>query len=208
MERSFFGLMLAYCGIAALTWVGRPRWRRPGSRLLVVCLALAADRTWARFRSASWRARYFPRAVEKYAGDGSRIIASREGRTETILPDGTVVDGPPRLPTPGDRRFLDVRHAPDRQALHAAVRLLADAAARGAAQERAGDLLRRRHDRAGGHRARFGRVHRRGGDLERRDRHERHHLPRRRQSRCTTHGCDCTSKTAASSSASAIASTT
>ena len=84
MERSLFGLMLAYCGVAALT-IGRvPRWRRPESRPLIVCVALAAIAVGT-FPFGLMAARYFPRAVEKYAGDGSRIIASREGRTETIL---------------------------------------------------------------------------------------------------------------------------
>jgi spermidine synthase len=42
MERSFFGLTLAYCVVAALTADQRPRWQSSGARVLVVCLALVA----------------------------------------------------------------------------------------------------------------------------------------------------------------------
>jgi predicted membrane-bound spermidine synthase len=127
MERALFGLMLAYCGIAALTWVERPPWR-------------------------------LRRRIANHRQPG--------GAHRNHPADGAIVAGPPCLPAPGDGRFLDVGHAPHRQTLHAAVRVLADAAAPGATQEDPGDLLRRRHDRAGGDRDRSGRDHRRGGDLE------------------------------------------
>jgi spermidine synthase len=84
MERSLFAMMLAYCGIAALTAVQVPRWARSASRSLIVWGALAAI-VVGTFPFGLMVGRYFPRAVEKYAGDGSRLIASREGRTETVL---------------------------------------------------------------------------------------------------------------------------
>jgi predicted membrane-bound spermidine synthase len=84
MERSLFGLMLVYVMIAALTCVRIPASRHRDRNLLLGGVALAAGGLIA-FPFGLMATRYFPRVTEKYGGDGSRIIASREGRTETIL---------------------------------------------------------------------------------------------------------------------------
>src|SRR5205814_10486633 len=55
----------------------RPRSVRVGAAAAVLAIAM--------FPFGTMRARYFVRAAEAYAGDGSQIVATREGRSETIF---------------------------------------------------------------------------------------------------------------------------
>jgi spermidine synthase len=92
MERTFFVLALAYGMVALLAGLGSPRdapatrtgWAGQGrsSGLVaaaVLLLALAA------FPFGTMNSRYFLRAAAAYGDDGSRIVATREGPSETLF---------------------------------------------------------------------------------------------------------------------------
>jgi predicted membrane-bound spermidine synthase len=85
MERAFFALALVYVGIAALALAGigspRPVWRSPA--LAIGAAAAAIALAW--FPFGLMRDVYFVRVVQPYAADGSAIVATREGPSETIV---------------------------------------------------------------------------------------------------------------------------
>jgi predicted membrane-bound spermidine synthase len=84
IEASMFVFALCYVAIALLTLPGPIRgWR--SSAPLVGVLAAAAVVALAGFPWGLMQRTYFPRSAAKYAGDGSRIVASREGPSETVL---------------------------------------------------------------------------------------------------------------------------
>ncbi|MBI3401854.1 MAG: spermidine synthase [Acidobacteria bacterium] len=78
MERSFFALALAYGAIGALASpVARPsRMTWAAAAALVIALVPFPF---------GLSTKYFARVVETYAADGSEIVATREGPTESIL---------------------------------------------------------------------------------------------------------------------------
>ena len=82
MEGAFFGLAAAYAIVALLAAsaagriTGRLSFRLGGVALLGVLLT---------FPFGLMRGTYFVRAAQTYAGDGSEIIATREGLSETIF---------------------------------------------------------------------------------------------------------------------------
>jgi hypothetical protein len=95
MERAFFALAIVYGAIGALAWTpvarqpvarpfqGRERDRGPERpALLIAGLALVIALAAFPFGLS---AKYFARVVEPYATDGSEIVATREGPTESIL---------------------------------------------------------------------------------------------------------------------------
>jgi predicted membrane-bound spermidine synthase len=83
MERAFFALALGYAGVGVLALgvtTAATRARRLGLAafgLLVAALLL--------FPFGVMRARYFPRAADAYALDGSTVVATREGASATIF---------------------------------------------------------------------------------------------------------------------------
>ena len=87
MERSFFVLALAYGAVAMLAWgteavpEGRPRLERH----LLWAAAAAFALFVALFPFGLMYRRYVGRVVQRFAADGSRPIALREGQTETVL---------------------------------------------------------------------------------------------------------------------------
>lgn len=82
MEGAFFGLAAAYAIVALLAAgaVGRI-----AARLSFPVGALALLAVLLTFPFGLMRGTYFVRAAETYAGDGSEIIATREGLSETIF---------------------------------------------------------------------------------------------------------------------------
>jgi predicted membrane-bound spermidine synthase len=84
IEASMFVLALCYVVIALLTLPGAIRgWR--SSAPAVGVLGAAAVVAVAAFPWGLMQRTYFPRSAAKYADDGSRIVASREGPSETVL---------------------------------------------------------------------------------------------------------------------------
>jgi spermidine synthase len=84
MEGSFFVLSMAYLAVAALVL----RRRENGARRRHVVLAAAAlvfVFSIVQFPFGAMRDRYFTRVAAAYSGDGSSIVATREGSTGTIL---------------------------------------------------------------------------------------------------------------------------
>jgi spermidine synthase len=84
MERTFFVLAALYLGIAALL-VAAAGARRVMRRWPVVVTSAAAALALLLFPFGSMKDAYFLRAAAPYADDGSRIVATREGRSETIF---------------------------------------------------------------------------------------------------------------------------
>jgi len=83
IEASIFGAALVYALIAALTL---PASKRSRTQVIILAAAgVAAVIALAAFPWGSMQATYFPRSAAKYEGDGSRIVASREGPSETVL---------------------------------------------------------------------------------------------------------------------------
>lgn len=76
MERAFFVLAGAYLLVAAPIV-------RPGRTLAVAAVAFVL--ALALFPFGAMRDRYFARAAQTYAADGSDIVATREGPSETIF---------------------------------------------------------------------------------------------------------------------------
>ncbi len=86
MERSVFAAAAIYGVIAilALFGLGRGVAVRTRSPLVAIC-AIALMMVLALFPSGLMRERYFIRSAQAYAGDGSDIVAIREGPSETIF---------------------------------------------------------------------------------------------------------------------------
>ena len=83
MERSFFGLALTYGAIAAMAFDRRSTVRPPGWANAVAVAALAL--VLILFPFGAMRERHFVRVASAYATDGSTVVATREGPSETIL---------------------------------------------------------------------------------------------------------------------------
>jgi spermidine synthase len=85
MERAFFAITLAYAAIAVLSLrVPLPAFSNAAARITAAA-ALAVVVAVVRFPFGLMAGHYFPRSAELYAADGSRIVATREGPTETIF---------------------------------------------------------------------------------------------------------------------------
>jgi predicted membrane-bound spermidine synthase len=84
IEASIFVAALCYCAIALLTL--RRTGRAPRSSALILgVMAAAVGLAMLAFPWGLMRRTYLPRSAAKYAGDGSQIVASREGPSETVL---------------------------------------------------------------------------------------------------------------------------
>ena len=85
MEAAFFVLAAAYGAVGVAVMPGAGSWRiHLRTPAVAVCgFALAAG--LARFPFGSMNEVYLPRVAQPYAADGSEMIASREGPSETIL---------------------------------------------------------------------------------------------------------------------------
>ena len=85
MEAAFFVLAAAYGAVGILVMPGAGSWRTHlrTPAVAVCCLALAAG--LARFPFGLMHDVYFTRSAQPYAVDGSEIVATREGPSETIL---------------------------------------------------------------------------------------------------------------------------
>jgi spermidine synthase len=84
MERSIFGLAASYLVIGALS-VRQGTIAGGKAPKVVWATAVVAIVLLAVFPFGSMRDRFFPRSTADYAVDGSRIVATLEGRAETIL---------------------------------------------------------------------------------------------------------------------------
>jgi predicted membrane-bound spermidine synthase len=85
MERSFFALALCYVviGVIALPGsLGRARSSYP--RRALVASATAAGAALLMFPFGVMQAAYFPRAIAAFSDDGARVVATRQGVSETI----------------------------------------------------------------------------------------------------------------------------
>jgi len=83
MEGAFFTFAIVYGALALIAAVSRGtmRGRRTGTFAGAIALAVALGV----FPFGTMRDRYFLRAAQAYAGDGSRILATREGPSETLF---------------------------------------------------------------------------------------------------------------------------
>jgi spermidine synthase len=85
MEGALFALALSYLGVA--TFAYRPRGRQtPALRtaaLAVACFVFLV--ALVQFPFGAMRDRYFPRSAAAYADDGSTIVATREGASNTVF---------------------------------------------------------------------------------------------------------------------------
>jgi spermidine synthase len=85
MERAFLGLAVLYGFIGLLAFRDTlPGFGTAAGRAFLVA-ALAAALVLVRFPSGLMARSYFIRAAQVYAADGSQIVATREGPTETIF---------------------------------------------------------------------------------------------------------------------------
>jgi spermidine synthase len=94
MEGAFFALSFAYVAVAVLAFApttSRPqpsrapaRHRRPGAAFNGAA-ALAFTAAMVVFPFGAMQARYFPRSAAAYADDGSTIVATREGPSDTVF---------------------------------------------------------------------------------------------------------------------------
>ena len=85
LEKALFAITAAYGATALLSMRGPLRVRSTSSGRITVAAALAAVVIVVRFPFGLMADRYFIRSAQPYAADGSRIVATREGSTETIL---------------------------------------------------------------------------------------------------------------------------
>ena len=85
MEGAFFVLAAVYVGIGVLALYGAGSWRAQlrSPALLIGGVAIAV--ALAEFPFGLMRDVYFARVVQPYAIDGSEIVATREGPSETIV---------------------------------------------------------------------------------------------------------------------------
>ena len=90
MERAFFTLALAY-GVVALLTTRAPGFTASATRRRIhwrkrfIAAAVALLIALAMFPFGAMNERYFPRAAAAYDADGSTIIATREGPSETLF---------------------------------------------------------------------------------------------------------------------------
>lgn len=85
LERAFFASAATYCVIAFLTLPAEALSARGLSNRTFSVAAVAGALALGAFPFGLMSETYFPRAAEPYTGDGSRIIATREGTSETIF---------------------------------------------------------------------------------------------------------------------------
>jgi spermidine synthase len=85
MERAFFVLAAVSGAIAGLTIRDRLPVLSTAAGRVSAAAALAAIVVFARFPFGLMAGQYFTRSAQLYAADGSRIVATREGPTETIF---------------------------------------------------------------------------------------------------------------------------
>jgi spermidine synthase len=84
MERTIFAIAASYAVVGALA--GGARAGAAFARARPVAIAAAAIvASLALFPFGVMASRYFPRSAEPYASDGSQIVATREGASETIF---------------------------------------------------------------------------------------------------------------------------
>ena len=128
VEGSFVAAAGAYAAVGLFAAAGAgilgARLRSAG---LAGAAALAASLAF--FPHGLMAGTYFPRISAPYTTDGSSIVATREGPSETILLMQRKWLGEPDVHAPGHQRVLDVRHERLRAALHAVFRLLASGCA-------------------------------------------------------------------------------
>ena len=173
IEGAILVLAAAYAGIAILVLGSTTEWRGVAASPAFLAVAVALTIAIASFVVASPRDRDFARAAQTYGADGSQIVATREGPSETIFLMQQRWLGQPvydRLVTNGFSMSGDSVPAMRYMRYFA---YLADAAPPGAPEARARHLLRRRRNGRGGGGYLEPRVDRRRRNLERRRRHER-----------------------------------
>jgi predicted membrane-bound spermidine synthase len=85
MERALFALTASYAAIALVSMSARRLRLSHASGRLTAAAALAAVAIAVRFPFGLMAGEYFPRSARPYAADGSRIVATREGPTETTF---------------------------------------------------------------------------------------------------------------------------
>lgn len=85
MERAFFALSAVYGGIAILAIRDTASDASRGAKRTLAIAAVAALFVLGRFPFGLMSGTYFVRAAQPYSADGSRIVATREGPTETIF---------------------------------------------------------------------------------------------------------------------------
>jgi spermidine synthase len=85
MERSFFALAFVYAGVGVLAIRDTVPGLQTAAARTCGAMVVGASLALAGFPFGSMTATYFARAVQAYASDGSRIVATREGPSETVL---------------------------------------------------------------------------------------------------------------------------
>jgi predicted membrane-bound spermidine synthase len=85
MERAFFVLAAAYGAVALLTWGDALPVLSTAAGRASAAAALATVVVLTRFPFGLMAGQYFARSAHLYASDGSQIVATREGPTETIF---------------------------------------------------------------------------------------------------------------------------
>ena len=119
LERTFFAMAVGYLGVGGLALFGVSSWRplRSSPALVLGAVAIMAALVW--FPFGLMADVYFKRVAQPYTVDGSEIVATREGPSETIFVMQQKWLGEPvytRLVTNG---FSMLRHFGGRDALHA-----------------------------------------------------------------------------------------
>jgi spermidine synthase len=84
MERAIFALAILYSAIGVLAMLSPPKWRSAADRATSLA-ALATLAVLIRFPFGLMADKYFGRVAATYGSDGSRIVATREGPSETIF---------------------------------------------------------------------------------------------------------------------------
>ena len=85
IERAFFLLAILYGAIGALALTQVQAAATATSRRVLFLASIASGVTLALFPFGLMASSYFARAAQPYVGDGSHLVASREGTTETIF---------------------------------------------------------------------------------------------------------------------------
>ena len=85
MERTIFAIAAAYAAVGVLAGGGSPAGIAFARARPVVIAVAAILASLALFPFGVMASRYFPRSAEPYTSDGSEIVATREGASETIL---------------------------------------------------------------------------------------------------------------------------
>ena len=85
MERTFFAIAVLYAAIGLLILRGLDRGVAPARSPLFVLSSIALIVSLAGFPFGLMTLRYFARAAQAYSGDGSDMVATREGASETIF---------------------------------------------------------------------------------------------------------------------------